>query len=447
MLSDPIVALATAPGRGAVAVVRLSGARAFALAATVVEGLRTDLPRRANLGTFLDRAGRAVDRGLYLVFPRPRSYTGEDMVEFHCHGGAMAANQVMGALLGAGARPAEPGEFTRRAVLNGKMDLLQAEGVADLVDAYAPTQARAALHQVEGGLSARIQRLRLQLLDLVAALSYEIDFPGEDDGPISPQAMAGQLRAVQADIDRLLRTAPAGERLRTGALVVLAGAPNSGKSSLFNALLGVNRALVTPVPGTTRDAVEADTEFDGWPIRLADTAGLREADDMVERLGIEVSRRYLESADLVLLCAEAGRPLEPGEREAIRGRVAIVVRTKSDLVPTRDGEEVEGIAVSVVDGEGLGALRSAAAIAAFQGAAGGVLRDDEPVLLRERHRIGLEAATEALAPVEGLLGPSGDAALAAHQVQGALAALDALIGVMDPDEVLGRIFSRFCVGK
>jgi len=446
MISDPIVALATAPGRAALAMVRLSGQGAFQVAAAVVRNLQTSQPRHATLGTFLDRRGRPVDRGLYIVFPAPHSYTGQDLVEFCCHGGAMAAPQLVAALVAAGARPAEPGEFTRRAVLNGKMDLLQAEGVADLVDSHAPVQARAALHQIEGGLSARIQGLRLQLLDLIVALSYDIDFPGEDDGPISTDQLSAHLAAVHADVDTLLRTAPLGERLRAGALVVLAGAPNSGKSALFNALLGVERALVTPVAGTTRDAVEADTEFEGWPIRLADTAGLRESDDMVERLGIEVSRRYLAAADLVLLCVEAGRALTPGEREVMRDRLVLVARTKSDLTRSEPGIEVEGISTSVLTGEGLGTLRWAIAEAVFGGGDGPSV-DAEPLLLRERHRIGLERAAEALASAKGLLGPLGDAALAAHEVQGALAALDALVGAIDPDEVLGRIFSRFCVGK
>ncbi|MDZ4673178.1 MAG: tRNA uridine-5-carboxymethylaminomethyl(34) synthesis GTPase MnmE [Gemmatimonadota bacterium] len=447
MLSDPIAAVATAPGRGALALVRLSGTGAFGIAAATVRRFSADQPRYATLGTFLDRHGHPVDRGLYTVFPAPHSYTGEDLVEFCCHGGAMAASQLLAALAAAGARQAEPGEFSRRAVLNGKMDLIQAEGVADLVDAYAPAQARAALHQIDGGLSARIQSLRTQLLDLVVALAYDIDFPGEDDGPISGAQLQQQLVQARAGMHELLRTAPAGERLRTGALVVLAGAPNSGKSSLFNALLGIDRALVTPLPGTTRDAVEADTEFEGWPIRLADTAGLREADDLVERLGIAVSRRYLAAADLVLLCAEASRPLGAGERQVMAERHTLVVRTKSDLMAGVGGEEVGGISVSVVTGEGLGALREAVAAAVFGGEAEARLPELTPLLLRERHRVGLERASAALDVAEALLGPAGDAALAAHQVQGALAALDELVGVMDPDEVLGRIFSRFCVGK
>jgi tRNA modification GTPase len=447
MLSDVIVALASAPGRAAIAVVRVSGSAAFLVAGRVVEGFRADPPRHAALATFHDRDARPIDRGLYIAFPGPHSYTGDDLVELTCHGGTTVVTQLLAALQAAGARPAAPGEFTRRAVLSGKMDLLQAEGVADLVDSTAPAQARAALHQVEGGLSRNIESLRSQLLDLLALLSYDLDFPGEDDGPVSPERLTGRLAELGGSLERLLRTSGMGERLRTGALVVLAGPPNSGKSSLFNALLGSERALVTAVPGTTRDAVEADTAFDGWPIRLADTAGLRDAADLVERLGIEVSRRYLASADLVLLCVEAGRPLAAGERELLAGHKVVLARTKSDLVRLDAEEELLGIAVSVVTGEGLDALRGAVASRVFGDPAQRPLPDLEPILLRERHRVALERAAAAVDAAGELLGAGGDAALAAHEVQGAVRALDELVGVVDPDDVLGRVFSRFCVGK
>jgi tRNA modification GTPase len=369
-------------------------------------------------------------------------------VECWCHGGPAVSSQLLASLSAAGARAAAAGEFTRRAVLNGKMDLVQAEAVADLVDAHAAEQVRAALHQVEGGLSRRITSLREQLLDLITSLSYDIDFPGEDDGALDPQKLIDQLGAALAGVRRLLETAPMGERLRVGALVVLAGAPNSGKSSLFNALLGVDRVLVTPVAGTTRDAVEADTAFDGWPIRLVDTAGLRDSGDLLEQLGIEVSRRYLAQADLVVLCAEAGTADGAELPPEIQGRQGVlVVRTKSDLAPHAGLGSPDEVAVSVVNGAGLGEVRTRVARAVFSGAGNGPRVDLEPVLLRERHRTGLERAAESLVAAEALLGADGDAALASHQVQMALAALDELVGVVDPDEILGRIFSRFCVGK
>ena len=447
MLSDPIAALATAPGRAALAMVRLSGTGAFQVAARVAQGFRPGLARQAVLARFLDPAGRPIDRGIVIAYPGPRSYTGEDLVEFSCHGGATVPAQLLAALCGAGARLAAPGEFTRRAVLNGKLDLVQAEAVGDLVDAAAPAQARAAIHQVEGGLSRRIAGLREQLLELTALLSYQIDFPEEDDGPIRPEQLLALLDQAEHAMTDLVGTAPAGERLRRGALVVLAGRPNSGKSSLFNALVGTERALVTPLPGTTRDTIEADTDFDGWPIRLADTAGLRDTEEMVERLGIEVSRRYLAAADLVLLCVEAGRDLEPGEREIQRDQAMILVRTKADLAAPHPDREVEGIPVSVVTGEGVGALRTAVAERLFGGAGEFPVPDLEPVLLRERHRVALEQAAGELREARPHLGVQGDAALAAHHIRRALADLDALLGSVDVDQVLDRVFSRFCVGK
>ncbi len=316
MLSDPIAALATPPGRSALAVVRLSGRGAFEIAARVVPTLTSEPPRTARLANFIASDGTLIDQGLYTVFPGPNSYTGEDLVEFSCHGGFVVPVRLVSALLAAGARAALPGEFTRRAVLHGRIDLLQAEAVGDLIDATATVQARAALHQLDGGLSRRLTDLRTSLLDLEALLGYDIDFPEEDDGPVAPARIAERMADLQTRVARLLATAPAGERLRSGALVVLAGPPNVGKSSLFNALLGSDRAIVTGSPGTTRDAIEAATEFLGWPIRLVDTAGLRESEDEAEQLGVGFSRRYVEGADVVVECDDgsAGRQ---GGREAV----------------------------------------------------------------------------------------------------------------------------------
>jgi len=447
MLADTIAALATHPGRAALALIRLSGAAAFEVAARVVPGFDPAIPRQARLGAFQHPDGQPIDRGLWIAYPGPRSYTGEDLVEFTCHGGLVVPTRLLSALFAAGARQAAPGEFTLRAVLHGRMNLMQAEAVGDLIDATAPAQAEVALHHLEGGLSARIEQLRLQLLDLTALLGYHIDFPEEDDGPVSPAQQITLLEQTRESVALLLRTAPTGTRLREGALVVLAGRPNSGKSSLFNALLGSERALVAPTPGTTRDAIEADTSFAGWPIRLADTAGLRDADDMVERLGIEVSRRYLEAADLVLLCAEAGRRLAEGERRIMADCPTILVRTKADLVPAGEDREVEGVLTSVLSGEGLEAVRTAVADRMFGPDGTHPAPALTPVLVRERHRVGLSRAGEALAEARPHLGAGGDAALAAHHVRRAIAELDGLIGGLDAEEVLGRIFSRFCVGK
>ena len=440
MLSDPIAALATPPGRSALAVVRVSGAGAFAVAAKVVEGFRADRPRTATLAA-LHADGDVFDRGLYTVFPAPYSYTGEDLVELSCHGGQLAPARLLAALHAAGARPAAPGEFTRRAVLNGKLDLVQAEAVGDLIDAVAPAQARAAIRQLEGGLSRRLGELRETLVGLQALLSYEIDFPGEDDGPVPPERIAAALEEAAGRIERLLSTAPSADRMRHGALLVLAGRPNAGKSSLFNALLGTSRALVTEIPGTTRDAIEGYTDFLGWPVRLADTAGLSDSADRLERMGIEVSRRYLAAADLVLLCVEAGRGPGPDETELAADQRSLMVRTKRDLV----AGGVAGLAVSTRTGEGIDELRRAVADRVFGDRI--ALGDLEPSLSSDRHRTALLGARCAMAEAAGQLRPDGDPVLVSHHVRQATLALDELLGVVDVEEVLGRVFAGFCVGK
>ena len=332
------------------------------------------------------------------------------------HGGLLVPAQLLAALHAAGARQARPGEFTWRAVLNGKLDLLQAEAVADLVDATAPAQGRSALRQLEGGLSRRLAGLRDQLVELLALFGYEVDFPEEDDGPLSRDTLSALLGQVLAQVDHLLATAPLGERLHDGALVVFAGRPNAGKSSLFNALLGVDRALVTEIPGTTRDTIEASAAMAGWPVRLADTAGLWDAPGRLDALGVEMSRRYLGAADLVLLCVEAGRELGADEQNILAERPAIVVKTKGDLVEGRRAGASEGeLLVSVVSGEGLDALRARPLLPAVRGRAG-LLRSRADAD-QERHRVALARASEELGSARPHLAPAGDAVLAAHHVR------------------------------
>ena len=441
MLSDPIAALATPPGRSAIALVRLSGDGAFDIAAKVVPDFRV-APRVAQLASFVAVDGAVIDRGLYTVFPGPASYTGEDSVEFSCHGGLLVPVRLLEALHAAGARPAAPGEFTRRAVLNGRLDLLQAEAVGDLIDATAPAQARHALGQLEGNLSARIADLRSGLVELQALLSYEIDFPDEDDGPVSPERIAAARSEVAGRIDALLASAPVGERLREGGLVVLAGRPNTGKSSLFNALLGSERALVTEIAGTTRDAIEAHTSFLGWPVRLVDTAGLRDTDDRIERMGVETSRRWLDAADLVLHCVDDDECDESAGNGSLPSGRTLPLRTKSDLAasPPRSG-----IPVSSVTGEGLDAVRRAVAERLF--GARVALADIEPALTRARHREALARARMELEEARPHFEPGGDAVLASHHVRLATLALDELVGVVDIEDVLDRVFAAFCVGK
>lgn len=448
MLTDVIAALATAPGRAALSVIRVSGQGALDVVGKVVRiegGDSLDLeglePRRSVLVRVTGTDHEVIDQAVLTVYRAPASYTGEDLVELSCHGGLLVPAQALAALFAAGARQASAGEFTRRAVLNGKLDLLQAEAVGDLIDASAPAQARAALHQLDGGLSHRLEELRESMLELLALLSYDIDFPEEDEGPVPWAKIRERRTLVVEQVEQLLATAPAGERLREGALVVLAGRPNAGKSSLFNALLGTSRAIVTEIPGTTRDAIEAATEVLGWPVRLVDTAGLRVTNERIEQMGIEVSRRYAEAADLLLLCVEAGRALEEEERRILSENPVLLVRTKADLAP--GGEE--GLSVSIVSGEGLDLLRERIREILF--ADGAAYGDLAPMLTRERHRIALARARDSLELAEPELTDRGDSVLAAHHVRNAVDALDELIGVVHPDDVLGRVFERFCIGK
>jgi tRNA modification GTPase len=444
---DTIVAIGTAPGRGALAIVRVSGARSHAIGRRLVHPWPAE-PRHATLARVLDERGEALDEGIVVRYDAPASFTGEDALEVTSHGGAMAPAAIAAAFVAAGARPAEPGEFTRRAVLNGKLDLLQAEGIADLVDASSRSAQRAALSQLDGGLSRRIGALREQVLGLEALAAYDIDFPEEDDGPIPKARILGSTQATISDLSQLLATAPVGELVREGAAVVIAGAPNVGKSSLFNALLGRRRAIVTEIPGTTRDALEALSEADGWPIRLIDTAGLRETSELVEQLGIEVSREYVQKADVILVCGETPTQLEEARAAVTQLTQAplVLVRTKADLSPQVQ-PRVDGVVpVSASTGEGLAELMRS--VAASLREAKGALTLDAPIITRARHRFALEAARDELRQFEhAFAGQHVPAVVAAVHLREATRHLEELIGVVDVEDVLSRLFATFCVGK
>ena len=377
----------------------------------------------------------------------PSSFTGEDLLEISTHGGLVAPAAVLSAALRAGARLADPGEFTRRAVLNGKLDLLQAEAVGDLIDARSSAAHRVALRQLDGGLSRRIAALRTEILDLEALLAYDIDFPEEDDGPVPRARIATAVAILLRSLDALLATGAAGALVQEGALVVFAGAPNVGKSSLFNALLGEARAIVTDIPGTTRDAIEAVLDLPGWPLRLVDTAGLRDTSDVVEQLGIESSRRFLSRAAVVLACGDTPESLA-AVRAALEGQTGapvITVATKADLV-AEGYQTAADVYVSAHSGRGLRPLL--ACIEERLSRVHGEPALDAPGLTHARHQRAVEVAAAELRAFARAWDESAlPATVAATHVRSAADALGELIGAVAIDDVLDVVFRRFCVGK
>jgi len=461
---DTIAAIATAPGRGAVALIRISGPRAFDVANALGAPERA-LARAATRCVLRDvESGDVLDDLLVTRFVSPHSFTGEDVVEMSTHGGRVVPNAVLAACLRAGARQALPGEFTRRALLNGRIDLLQAEAIADLVDARTSAMQKQALAQLDGGLSRRLNALRSDIIALEVLLAYDIDFPEEDDGPIAPARIVGALAKLMEQLEGLLATAPRAALVRDGALVVIAGPPNAGKSSLFNALLGEARALVTEIPGTTRDAIEALLDTPGMPLRLVDTAGLRTTDDVVERLGIEVSEKYLGHAQLVLACAEdaAGLITTVARVRPLVSAPVMAVLTKADrrgnllgdlaLAGAGVGTDVAPvIAVSAESGAGLSSLLTSIVARLTATAAdgeGGANANDAVVLTRERHRMGLaQALTEVREFQQAWIEGEVPATIAAVHLRAAAHVLDELVGAISVDDVLDKLFRDFCVGK
>ena len=468
--SEPVAAVATPPGAGGIAVVRLSGRGAQALGSRLLPPGRA-LPeeRREFLHAVLRHptTGARIDEAVVLSFPAPHSYTGEPVVEFQVHGGRIPARRVLDALAALGVETAEPGEFTRRAFLNGRIDLSQAEAVMDLVAAETERAANAASEQLDGALSRRVGPLYDALVSLRADVEASLDFD-EDEVPssLSPEAVAARARDVRAGIAALLATWREGRLLREGALVVLSGRPNAGKSSLFNALLAADRAIVSDEPGTTRDLIEERLSVRGVPLRLVDTAGLREAEGVVERQGVRRAEERMRMADVHLRVIDAAAPDcadETAALAALPAAATVAVFAKADLapgfaVPAGLPRGMRAVRVSAVTGEGLGELREAVADALGAGTSA-----DVGAVVNERHRSLLERASEALGRALALAGGGEDAegdapdadgektpfdaVLAAQALREAAEALGAITGRDVGEDVLDAVFSRFCVGK
>jgi tRNA modification GTPase len=458
---DTIVAIATPPGRGGVGVVRVSGSRVPAIAAGIVQ--RELAPRAATLATFRAADGAVLDQGLALYFPAPRSYSGEDILELHGHGGPAVLRLLLARCLELGARLARPGEFTQRAFLNGKLDLAQAESVADLIDAATTTAARAAARSLSGAFSREIRALAEALVELRMFTEATLDFPDEDLDFLRTADASGRLAAIEARVAGVLARATQGALLREGLTVVLVGRPNVGKSSLLNQLAGDAVAIVTPIPGTTRDAVRSQVEIHGIPLTIVDTAGLRPTDDPVETLGIERTWAAIERADLalVLVDAAAGDGITDADAAILDALPAalrrLVVHNKIDLagvaprVETRTAPAGDTGAVPAERHVFLSA-KTAAGIAPLRreilGIAGAHEDMEGAFLARERHLVALREASGHLAAAAAhLTAPKPPLELFAEDLRAAHAALATITGEFTPDDLLGVIFSRFCVGK
>lgn len=444
--TDTIAASATPSGRGGVCIVRMSGSRASALAAEVVGELPP--PRQAALRPLLDDDGEVLDRGLVLWFPGPHSFTGEDVVEFQLHGSPVLAALLLRRLFSLGAREAGPGEFTRRAFMNGRMDLAQAEAIADLIASGSAEAARAAMRSLEGEFSAEVGALSAALVHLRVRLEATMDFPEEGVDEHSDPALAGHVASLVSRLDALRTTAARGRALRDGITLVIAGAPNAGKSSLLNRLAGYEAAIVAEEAGTTRDLVREDITIDGMPVRVVDTAGLRAAANRIEAEGIRRARHAMAQADLLLLVRDATASLPPGADEELPDGIPVLrVLNKIDLtgvpagvVPDRDG--TTELRLSALTGEGIELLRAyLKRDAGYSGAAGGTFS------ARRRHLDMLELAGRHVAEAQARLSEGATVELAAEELRLAHRALGEITGEFTSEDLLGKIFSEFCIGK
>lgn len=448
MKSDTIAAIATAPGRGGVGIIRISGSNllpfAFALSGT------TPRPRHATMADFLAADGSAIDRGLLLFFPDPHSFTGEDVLEVHGHGGPVVMQMVLARCLDLGARLAEPGEFSQRAFHNGKLDLAQAEAVADLIDAATSSAARSAMRSLQGEFSKVVLGLTEELIDLRMLVEATLDFPEEDIDFLRKADAFGRMSRLQIKLTEVFDRAQQGKLLQSGLHVVLAGQPNVGKSSLLNRLAGDELAIVTPVAGTTRDALRSTIQIEGIPLHIIDTAGLRETDDEVESIGIERSWREIERSDVVLVVVDACTGVGEAERR-ILARLpdhlrCITVYNKIDLFgrlpECHEEPDATAISLSARSGDGIDLLRRELLRVA------GWHQAEDVFIARERHLRALAEAQQHICEAQDLVtGVLPALELFAEELRLAQQSLAAITGEFTADDLLGVIFSRFCIGK
>ncbi len=469
LTSETIAAIATPPGEGGIAIVRVSGPEALDVAAILFRPLRGGDPAAfggytVHYGRFEDRASaEVVDDGLLTVFRAPHSYTGEDCVELSCHGGAATTERLLSSVLRAGARLAEPGEFTQRAFLNGRLDLAQAEAVADVIRARTETAQRMARRQLDGALSGVVRQQRDELIGILAAIEVTIDF-SDEVGDLEDPALLARITAVRREVEHLLATADRGRILREGLRVALIGRPNVGKSSLFNALLRSNRAIVTPLPGTTRDRLEETANIGGVPLVLIDAAGLRETEDVVEREGVERAESALQQSDLILFVLDASEGVMPDDR-AVAERLRdlpderlLIVLNKSDAVSDQaltaargEAQELlnsaETVTLSALTGGGIPDLERSLLRLALGGDVESGIGAESIVVSSARHREALESALNSLYEAQRTAEQRLPGDFIAIDTRGALDALGLITGETVTDDIVHRIFRDFCVGK
>jgi tRNA modification GTPase len=439
MLGDTIAAVATAPGRAAIGVVRLSGPAAIRIGEAITG--KALAPRTVTYAKFCGAGGSVVDEGLAIAFAGPRSYTGEDVVELQGHGGEAVLDAVLGRCVELGARLAEPGEFTRRAFLNGKLDLAQAESVADLIEARTAAAARSALRSLRGEFSDRIEALHRGLVEVRALAEAALDFPEEGDVEVmQAYGVAERLEQLREQLAGIRGAAQQGALLREGVKVAIVGAPNVGKSSLLNKLCGEEVAIVTAIPGTTRDILRANVTLGGIPFEFVDTAGLRDSDDPVESIGIERGRKAAHQADLVIRVTASGAP-----DDVEVPTYQVEVENKIDLTGVEPGADRTGqvprVRMSARTGAGLDALRATL----LEAAGWKPLQDEGVFMARARHLRALDEAAERLGEAAAL-GVEREE-LFAEELRYAQDALASIVGKTSADDLLGEIFSRFCIGK